>query len=85
MTSPIERLASLRIGTVEYISPDKIEVLLDIDTPDNIALNTGFPRNIPRINGFVMIPIDLGFVVGQVSWITIQRSPYPQRRGFQDF
>lgn len=85
MTSPIERLASLRVGTVEYISPDKIEVQLDIESPDNIALNTGFPRNFPRINGFVMIPIDLGFVVGQVVWITIQRSPYPKRRGFQDF
>ena len=32
-----------------------------------------------------MIPVDLGFVVGQISWITIQRSPYPKRRGFQDF
>ena len=32
-----------------------------------------------------MIPVDLGFVVGQVSWITIQRSPYPKRSGFQDF
>lgn len=85
MTTPIESLASLRVGTVEYISPDKIEVQLDIDSPDNVALNTGFPRNFPRINGFVMIPIDLGFVVGQVSWITIQRSPYPKRRGFQDF
>lgn len=85
MTSPIEHLASLRVGTVEYISPDKIEVQLDIDSPDNIALNTGYPRNFPRINGFVMIPIDLGFVVGQVTWITIQRSPYPKRRGFQDF
>ena len=63
MTSPIEHLASLRVGTVEYISPDKIEVQLDIDTPDNVALNTGYPRNFPRINGFVMIPIDLGFVV----------------------
>lgn len=85
MTSPIELLASLRVGTVEYISPDKIEVQLDIDSPENVALNTGFPRNFPRVNGFVMIPIDIGFVVGQVSWITIQRSPYPKRKGFQDF
>lgn len=84
-TTPIEYLASLRIGTVEYISPDKIEVQLDIETPESVALNTGTPRNFPRINGYVMIPIDLGFVVGQVSWITIQRSPYPKRRGFQDF
>lgn len=84
-TTPIEYLASLRVGTVEYISPDSIEVQLDIESPESVAMNTGTPRNFPRINGYVMIPIDLGFVVGQVSWITIQRSPYPKRRGFQDF
>lgn len=85
ITTPIEQLSSLRVGTVEFISPDRIEVLLDIESPDSVALNTGTPRNFPRINGYVMIPIDLGFVVGQVSWITIQRSPYPKRSGFQDF
>lgn len=84
-TTSIEYLASLRIGTVEYISPDRIEVQLDIESPESVALNTGTPRNFPRINSFVMIPVDLGFVVGQVSWITIQRSPYPKRSGFQDF
>lgn len=83
--TPIEQLASLRVGTVEFISPDRIEVQLDIESPDSIALNTGTPRSFPRINGYVMIPVDLGFVVGQVSWITIQRSPYPKRSGFQDF
>ncbi len=85
ITTPIEQLASLRVGTVEYISPDRIEVQLDIESPDSVALNTGTPRSFPRINGYVMIPVDLGFVVGQVSWITIQRSPYPKRSGFQDF
>ena len=85
MATPIERLASLRVGSVEYISPDRIEVQLDIESPDSVALNTGTPRRFPRINGYVLIPIDLGFVVGQVSWITIQRSPYPKRSGFQDF
>lgn len=85
IATPIERLASLRVGSVEYISPDRIEVQLDIESPDSVALNTGTPRRFPRINGYVMIPIDLGFVVGQVSWITIQRSPYPKRSGFQDF
>lgn len=84
-TTPIEYLASLRIGTVEYISPDRIEVQLDVESPESVALNAGTPRSFPRINGYVMIPIDLGFVVGQVSWITIQRSPYPKRSGFQDF
>lgn len=85
MTTPIEQLASLRVGTVEYISPDKIVVQLDIESPDSVALNTGMPRSFPRINGYVMIPVDLGYVIGQVSWITIERSPYPKRRGFQDF
>lgn len=84
-TTPIEQLASLRVGTVEFISPDRIEVQLDIESPESVALNTGTPRNFPRINGYAMIPVDLGFVVGQVSWITIQRSPYPKRSGFQDF
>ena len=84
-TTPIEQLPSLRVGTVEFISPDRIEVQLDIESPDSVALNTGTPRSFPRINGYVMIPVDLGFVVGQVSWITIQRSPYPKRSGFQDF
>lgn len=85
MTTPIERLASLRVGTVEFISPEKIVVQLDIESPDSVALNTGMPRSFPRINGYVMIPVDLGYVIGQVSWITIERSPYPKRRGFQDF
>lgn len=83
--TPIEQLASLRVGTVEYISPDKIEVLLDVESPESVALNTGIPRSFPRVNGYVMIPVELGFLVGQVSWITIQRSPYPKRSGFNDF
>lgn len=82
--TPIEYLASLRIGTVEFISPARIEAQLDIESPESVALNTGTPRNFPRISDYVMIPVDLGFVVGQVSWITIQRSPYPGRRGVQD-
>ena len=37
-TTPIEYLASLRIGTVEYISPDRIEVQLDIESPESVAV-----------------------------------------------
>ena len=84
-TTPIESLASLRIGTVEYVSPDEFKILLDTDTPDNIALNTGLPRPFPRINGYLLIPIDQGFVVGQITRITIERSNFPVRKGFKDF
>ncbi|WP_276327056.1 hypothetical protein [Bradyrhizobium yuanmingense] len=41
MSSPIERLAELVIGTVESISSDEIRVLLDLDAPKATALNTG--------------------------------------------
>jgi len=84
-TLPIESLASLRVGTVEYVSPDEIKVVLDVESPDNVALNTGVPRPFPRINSYLLIPIDLGYVVGQISWITIERSNFPVRKGFKDF
>ncbi|HTN61072.1 MAG TPA: ATP-binding protein, partial [Devosia sp.] len=59
--------------------------LLDIEAPDNVALNTGTPRPFPRINGYVLIPSDEGHLVAQVEWITIERSQYPKRKGMQDF
>ena len=43
MTSPISKISSLTIGTVESVAPDEIKVLLDIDSPRNTALNTGVP------------------------------------------
>lgn len=76
---------SLRIGTIEYISPDKFEVLLDIEAPDAVALNTGSPRSFPRVNSYVLVPTEGGFAVGQVEWISVERSPYPQRKGMRDF
>lgn len=83
--SPLEYAESLRIGTVEFVSPDDIKVLLDIEAPDSIALNTGTPRPFPRVNSYVLIPSDEGYMVGQVEWLTIERSAYPKRRGMQDF
>ena len=67
------------------MSPDEIKVLLDIEAPDGVALNTGTPRPFPRINGYVLIPSDEGYLVAQVEWITIERSQYPKRKGMQDF
>ena len=67
------------------MSPDEIKVLFDIEAPDGVALNTGTPRPFPRINGYVLIPSDEGYLVAQVEWITIERSQYPKRKGMQDF
>lgn len=83
--SPFEHAGSLRIGTVEFVSPDEIKVALDIEAPESVALNSGGPRPFPRVNGYVLIPVDDRFLVGQIEWITIERSPFPKRRGMQDF
>lgn len=83
--TPLAYADSLRIGTIDFVSPDEIKVLLDIEAPDGVALNTGTPRPFPRINGYVLIPSDDGYLVAQVEWITIERSKYPTRKGMQDF
>ena len=82
---PFEQTGSLRVGTVDFVSPDDIKVALDIEAPDSIALNAREPRPFPRVNSYLLIPVDEGFLVGQVEWITIEHSPFPKRRGMQDF
>lgn len=83
--SPLAFADSLRIGTIDFVSPDSIKVLLDIEAPDGVALNTGAPRPFPRVNGYVLAPSDQGYLVAQVEWITVERSQYPKRKGMQDF
>ena len=85
MTSPVSKISSLTIGTVESVSPDEVMVLLDIDSPRNTALNTGIPTPFPRINSFVLLPNETGCVVGTVVWLGVERSAYPKRHGFKDF
>lgn len=83
--TPIEHSSSLRIGTVEYVAPDEIKVLLDLEAPDGVAANAGVPRSFPRINNYVIIPSEEGYIVGQIEWIAVERSPFPKRKGFQDY
>lgn len=83
--SPFEQVELLRIGTVDFVSPDEIKVALDIEAPESVALNAGSPRPFPRVNGYVLIPVDDGFLVGQIEWLTVERSAFPKRRGMQDF
>ncbi len=83
--TPFAHAESLRIGTVEFVSPDEVKVLLDIEAPDSVALNAGGVRPFPRVNGYVLLPVDDGYLVGQIEWLTIERSAFPKRRGVQDF
>lgn len=85
MNNLLDRIASLTIGTVEYVSPNEIKVLLDTDAPQATALNTGAPTGFPRVNGYVLIPNETGAVVGLISWIGIERSAFPKRAGLKDF
>ena len=41
--TPLEQAGSLRIGTVSFVSPDEIKVVLDVEAPESIALNAGVP------------------------------------------
>jgi DNA helicase HerA-like ATPase len=85
MSTPISHIVSRVVGTVESVYPDKIEVLLDIDSPRSTALNTGIPTAFPRINHYVLISNESGAVVGLVVWLGVEKSPYPKRQGFKDF
>ncbi len=83
--SPFEQAGCLCIGTVDSVSPDEIKVALDIEAPESVALNTGGPRPFPRVNSYLLMPVDDGYLVGQIEWITVERSAFPKRRGMQDF
>jgi len=80
-----DQLRNLSIGAVDAISPHEIKVLLETDAPQNTALNTGVPSLFPRINGFVLIPNEVGALVGIISWLGVEHSQYPKRKGFKDY
>ena len=80
-----DEIRNLTIGTIESVSPVEIKVLLEVDAPQNVAINTGVPTHFPKINGYVLIPNETGAIVGVINWIGVQHSNYPIRKGFKDF
>jgi DNA helicase HerA-like ATPase len=86
MSSIIEQVAALTVGTVEFVAPDEIKVVLELDAPQATALNTGEPSRFPRVNGFVLVPNETGALVGLVGWLGVERSTFPKKRtGVGDF
>lgn len=83
--SPFHYMEYLRIGTVEFVSPNEIKLQLEIEAPESVALHLDGARPFPRVNGYVLIPIDDAYLVGQIEWVTIERSPFPKRHGIKDF
>ncbi len=80
-----DQLRNLSIGVVDTVSPREIKVLLETDAPQNTAINTGIPGLFPRINGFVLIPNEIGALVGIINWLGVEHSQYPKRKGFKDY
>lgn len=84
-SSLVESISGLKIGTVDFVSAAEIKVLLELDAPENTALNAGVPTKFPRINGYLLIPNEGGALVGLVTSISVERSAFPKRKGLQDF
>jgi len=67
-----EFAASQAIGVVESVSPREITVRLDHSAPQATALNAGHVQRFPRINGWVLIANEVGYLVGTVTWLGIE-------------
>ncbi len=85
MSSPLERSSGLTVGTIEAVAPNELTIQLDTEAPHATALNAGSPVAFPRINSYLLVPGQAGAVVGQVTWIGIQGSQWPKRKGLKDF
>jgi hypothetical protein len=38
-----------------------------------------------RVNSYVLVSCDNGYLVGQIEWLAVEHSPYPKQRDIQDF
>lgn len=85
MNKSFDSIRHRSIGTVEFVSPKEIKVILETDAPQSTSLNTGVPQLFPRINGILLIPNEAGALIGMITWIGIEYSPYPKRKGYKDF
>jgi hypothetical protein len=85
MQHDFDYIRNLSFGSVESVSPREIKVLLEINAPENTAINTGVPQLFPKVNGFVLMPNESGALIGIISWIGIERSPFPKRSNYKDF
>lgn len=80
--SATEFAASQAIGIVESVSPREITVRLDSSAPQATALNAGHVQRFPRINGWVLVANEVGYLVGTVTWLGIEPdSPSGSQRG----
>ena len=85
MTTPVEHAGHRTVGTIASVAPNEFTVMLDTDAPASTALNAGYPAPFPRINGYVLVPSEVGSIVCLIAWLGIENAPYPKRLGLKDF
>ncbi|MCC7291845.1 MAG: ATP-binding protein [Phycisphaerales bacterium] len=85
MTTPVEHAGHRTVGTIACVAPNEFTVMLDTDAPASTALNAGYPAPFPRINGYVLVPNEVGSIVCLIAWLGIENAPYPKRLGLKDF
>lgn len=73
------------VGTVASVQPNRIDVVLEFDAPQGSAIVRGEPTAFPKVNGYILIPSNVGSIVGQIEWIRVRDSSFPRRPGFRDF
>ena len=70
------------IGTLFSIAGSEATVALAAGAPHGVALNSGHPTPFPRINSFVLFPMESGSVVGIVTSMRVDNAGMP--RGLHD-
>ncbi|MEX7470347.1 MULTISPECIES: ATP-binding protein [Mycobacteriaceae] len=59
------------------VSAERVVVRLNAASPQATALNAGSVQRFPRINGYVLIPSEIGYTVGTITWIGTNRAVLP--------
>lgn len=85
MNSLMQALGTRAVGAVESVTANEISVLVDPDAPQAVAFNAGAPVSFPRINGYLIIPNEVGATVGWIASVRVVRAPFPKRTGMRDF
>ncbi|WP_342661760.1 hypothetical protein Rruber_05590 (plasmid) [Rhodococcus ruber] len=78
MHTPSQFRSNQIVGTVESVSPRELKVVLLDEAPGATALNAGFAQPFPRINAWVLVPSEVGYLVGVITWIGIDNAPLPR-------
>ena len=85
MNSLMQALGARAVGAVESVTANEISVLVGPDAPQAVAFNAGAPVSFPRINGYLIIPNEVGATVGWIASVRVVRAPFPKRTGMRDF